>query len=138
MFRLAVLLKDGQIDPRKAAMVARAPDHILHIERGTVCQEGQPGARAYHSGHPGNSAADQLLGLYPDKWGRGRKQFGAELPTQRSFHGEDMVAEETHQAHQEESCNKAVVRPGNMTRLLSRNPGRMRARGFDGNLRARV
>ena len=42
------------------------------------------------------------------------------------------MAEESHQAHQEESCDSGTIdRPGDVARLLSGNPSRVRASGFD-------
>ena len=74
--RLPVCAEDGEVDPREARMVTRAPDHILYVEGAIILQMGLSISHSNDPGHAHDPGVDQIFGLDPHQRSRVRDQFG--------------------------------------------------------------
>ena len=137
--RLVFIAEDRQVDPGEVGPEPRAPDDVRRFEDAAVLEQRQPALRADHARNPLDARGHDVLGLDADE----RRAVGEELwahpAADRRAHREHAVADEPEQQRQEDELRgRALDAEGDVTALLSREPGRVLLDDFDGDLAARV
>src|SRR5262245_41454682 len=115
VIELTLFSNDRQIDPWKAVMVSRAPDHVLHVEYPAIFDQRETFNNSDCSRNAHDSSIVQVVGLDAHKRRRTGKHLLPHLTTDRCLYREDVMTEKPYQARQEESCEEAFNSKRNMT-----------------------
>ena len=66
--RVAVVIEDGQVDPREVGAEPGAPDDVGHVEHPAVLEQRQPVLDADGPRYPLDAGSGEVLGLDPYEW----------------------------------------------------------------------
>lgn len=99
---LAVLPEDREVDPREIVTEPRAPDHVRDVEDAPVVEHGCPVPDADRPRHAFDPGRDHVLRLHADERAALRRGLRADLPADRRPQGQHMVADESHDADEDE------------------------------------
>jgi hypothetical protein len=127
-----------KIDPRKAGVVAGAPDHVLHLEHATVGEERKTVANADDPGDTFGASGHEILRLDANERRGLVQELGAQLASHRRADRQHVMSDEPHHADEQESADEGFDTKRNVARLLSRDPGAMAARDLEPDVGAGV
>src|SRR5204863_2594878 len=96
--RFLAVTEHGQVDPREAEPVARAPDDVGDVDRLSVVGLGQPVSSPGDAAEARDAGGIEVLRLHPDQRRGLCDEAWADLPSDRRAAGQNVVPYEAHTA----------------------------------------
>src|SRR5215469_9426173 len=109
-----LLIEDWKIDPRESVLIARAPDHVLHIPDASIREKRKSVLHSSHSRHAFDSSLNHVSWLDAYKRRSSVQHLGPKFASNRRIHRQNVMTHKSYKAKDQIPRHICFDRPGNV------------------------